>query len=115
MRTERIMEMEHRVISILDDRRKELGMTVKDWATLVYPDLKPTAALMRLQNLRNHMSVNNKRKRLTYTDFVMMSQAVCLSPSEVITLVSQEFPDIRDPEAVPKVSQAVLTETAPAA
>ena len=116
MRVERQMNMERRVIEILDDRRKELGMSVKDWAKQVYPGLKPAAAQMRLQNLRSPMSVNGKCKRLTYTDFVMLSSAVRISPAEVITLVSQEFPDIHDPNAEPKEqANAESGEAAPVA
>lgn len=106
MRLERQMQMEQHVMRVIDDKRKELGMSIEELGRLVYPKLTPGAARMRIQNMRKPMATTKKLKRLTYTDFVLLSSAVRMSPSEVITLVSQYYPDIHDEDAEPKAAEA---------
>jgi hypothetical protein len=91
MNEARQVEMEQWVIDFLDEKRKDQGMTVEEWAVKVYPDIPPSAARMRLQGLRVAQAANKKRKRLLYSEFVQMSRALGISPSEVSTLASQAF------------------------
>lgn len=90
----RQVEMEQRVVDYLDEKRKKLKMSVEDWAVKVYPGIKPESARMRLQGLRVPQGANGKRKRLLYSEFVLMAKALKLPPSEVVTLISHEFDEL---------------------
>ena len=87
----RQIAMEEWVIDFLDNRRKEKGMTVEEWAVLVFPDATASAARMRLQGLRKPQGSTGKRKRLIFSEFTRMARAVGISPSEVCALAENEF------------------------
>lgn len=93
MEEARQVEMEAFVIDWLDDRRKEKGMTVEEWATKVYPGIP--SARQRLQHLRKPQGANGKRKRLLYSEFIQMARALDISPAEVVTITSQAFDEIK--------------------
>ena len=94
MKEARQSEMEAWVIDFIDERRKKIGMTIDQLASQVYPDIPVSAARMRIQGLRRPQAMNKKRKRLLYSEFVLMSRAVGLTPSEVVTLTSQSFEEV---------------------
>ena len=96
MKEARQVEMEQAVVEHLDNRRKELGMTIEEWATKVYPDITPNAARMRIQNLRKPQAVNGKRKRLLYAEFVLMAKALNVPASEIVTITSLSFPELKE-------------------
>lgn len=96
MNEARQVEMEQAVVEYLDRRRKDLGMTVEEWAVKVYPGISPKSARMRIQNLRKPQAVNGKRKRLLYSEFVLMAKALKIPASEVVTITSLSFSELQE-------------------
>lgn len=96
MNEARQVEMEQAVVEFLDQRRKELGMTVEEWAVQVYPGISSKSARMRIQNIRKPQAVNGKRKRLLYSEFVLMARALKIPASEVVTITSLSFPELKE-------------------
>lgn len=96
MKEHRQIEMEQAVVDYLDGLRKGQGLTIEQWGRRVYPQLTSKAAGMRIQNMRKPMSNTAKRKRLSYADFILMAASLGVSASEVVTLISHKYPDIKD-------------------
>ena len=95
MNEARQVEMENWVVDFIDERRKKNGMTIDQLAAEVYPGVPTPSARMRIQGLRKPQGANGKRKRLLYSEFLLMAKAVGLTPSEVVTLTSQAFEELR--------------------
>lgn len=84
--------LEAKLIDMLDEKRKEKGLSVEEWAQSVYPGI--SSGRMRLQHLRKPQSTG-KRKRLLFSEFVSMSIALGIHPATAVTLVMQDFEETK--------------------
>lgn len=92
MKEELQVAIEAKLIDMLDEKRKEKGMSVEEWAKSVYPGV--SSGRMRLQHLRKPQS-SGKRKRLLFSEFISMTLALGIHPATMVTLVMQDFDETK--------------------
>lgn len=81
------VEIERIIIELMDNKRKEMGLSDAAWGTLAYPESKDPRR--KIQSVKNPQS-NGKPQRLNVGDMIRMAQPLGLEPSRLIAKALDE-------------------------
>lgn len=86
--------IEREAMRVIDNRRKDQGLTIDDLAKLLYPEKNLPAARMMIQRLRAPQGAKPPRK-MDLGEYVEMTRAVGLDPGHTLTAILQNFEETK--------------------
>lgn len=86
--------IEREAMRVIDNRRKDKGLTIDDLAKLLYPEKNLPAARMMIQRLRAPQGAKPPRK-MDLGEYVELTRAVGLDPGHTLTAILQNFAETK--------------------
>lgn len=81
------VQVERKIVELLDEKRGELGMSEVQWGKVAYPEDKDPRR--KIQSIRNKQS-NGQPQRLRVQDLILLSKALGMDPARVLTRAMDE-------------------------
>lgn len=81
------VQVERKIVELLDERRAEKGLSEAQWGKIAYPEDKDPRR--KIQSIRNKQS-NGQPQRLRVQDLILLSKALEIDPARVLTRAMDE-------------------------
>lgn len=86
--------IEREAMRLIDNRRKDKGLTIDNLATMLYPEKSLPAARMMIQRLRAPQG-NKPPRKMDLGEYVELTRAVGLDPGSTLTAILQNFEETK--------------------
>ncbi|WP_165073076.1 hypothetical protein [Desulfovibrio sp. ZJ200] len=81
------VQVERKIVELLDEKRNEKGLSEVQWGKIAYPDDKDPRR--KIQSIRNKQS-NGQPQRLRVQDLILLSKALGVDPARILTRAMDE-------------------------